>query len=108
MKNFIQPGKTLDLLAPNDVLSGEAFIIGSIFAVASADALSGEDVVGEVEGVFELPNLTTNVVAVGDKLNWNNTNKELQLATSDLDGVATAIEIAGNGDVLVQVKLTPL
>lgn len=109
MKNFSQPGNTLDLVAPSGgVVSGNAFIIGSIFAVANATKAAGEVVAGDVEGVHELDKLVTNVVAVGAKLNFNNTNKELQLATSDLDGVATAIEAAGNGVTKVKVKLTPV
>lgn len=107
MKNFVQPGNSLDLAAPNDVSSGDGAIVGSIFGIASNDALSGETLSFGVEGVYEIAKLSTDVVAAGDKLNWNDTNKELQLATSDLDNVATAVEAAGNGVAVVKAKLTP-
>lgn len=109
MKNFLQPGNILDLVAPaGGVVSGAPLIIGQIFAIPQADAAVGETFAGLIEGVVEVNKLSTDVVAAGDKLNWNDTNKELQLATSDLDSVATAVEAAGNGVTKVKVKLTPL
>ena len=110
MKNFSKPGDSLDLIAPSGgVVSGLAYIIGaSIFAVAVATKAATETFAGIVEGVVTLPKLTTDVVAAGDKLNWNDTNDELQKATSDLDGVATAVVAAGNGVTSLAVKLTPL
>jgi predicted RecA/RadA family phage recombinase len=109
MKNFIQPGDTLDLIAPTGgVVSGEGYLIGSIFAVAFATKAATETFAGKVEGVFEMDKLTTDVVAAGDKLNWNDTNKEWQKATSDLDNAATAVEAAGNGVTSLKVRLTPV
>lgn len=110
MKNMVQPGNTLDLIAPSGgVVSGLAYIIGAaIFAVAVASKAATETFAGVVEGVVELPKLTTDVVAQGDKLHWNDTNDELQKATSDLDDVCTAVEAAGNGVLTVKVKLTPI
>jgi len=110
MKNFIQPGNSIDIVAPSGgTVSGEAIKIGdTLFGVASATRAENEDAAIEVEGVFELPKLSSDVVAVGKKLNWNDTNDELQLATSDLDNVATAVEAKGNGDTLIKVRLTPV
>lgn len=108
-KNFIQQGDNIDVVAPADVLSGEGVLVGAnLFGIAVGDALSGKPLAIGVEGVYDVAKLTTDVVAAGAKLNWNDTNTELQLATSDLDGVATAIEAAGNGVLKVQVKLTPV
>ena len=54
MKNFIQPGDTLTLTAPAALSSGDGFQVGSIFAVACADAESGASVEGATKGVFDL------------------------------------------------------
>lgn len=109
MKNFIQPGDTLDLIAPSGgVVSGLGFIIGQIFAVAVATKAATETVAGLVEGVVDHPKLLANVMAVGVKVNFNDATKELQLATTTLDAVATVVEAAGNSDATVKVKLTPL
>ena len=106
MKNFLQPGNSIDVALPADKVSGDGVMIASLFGVLSASGLSGETRAIEVEGVFSLPKLTTDVMALGAKVNWNNTNFEFQNATSTLDGAATVVEAAGNGDTEVKVKLT--
>ncbi len=98
----------IDVAAPADVTSGEGVLITSLFGVASKTVLSGETVSIATEGVYSIAKLTTDVMAVGVKVNWNDTNTELQLATSDLDNVATVVEAAGNGILVVKVKLTPV
>ncbi len=97
MKNFIQPGDTLSLLAPYDVASGAGFLVGFIFAVASSAALSGAAVEGVREGVFELTALSTDTAAIGAKLYWDNTNKRLTTtsASNTLVGVATVAKTSG-------------
>ena len=109
MKNFLQPGNTLDLIAPADVVSGAGLLVGTaILAFPVESKLSGEVFPGLVEGVVEAPKLSANVMAAGDKVNWNNSTKEFQLATSTLDNAATVVEAAGNGVLVVKVKLTPV
>ncbi|MBN8294952.1 DUF2190 family protein [Rhodobacter sp. NTK016B] len=54
MKNFIQPGKVVTLVAPRDVLSGELVVVGLLAGVAQHDALTGADVECDTEGVFDL------------------------------------------------------
>ena len=71
MKNYVQEGDVLTVSAPANVLSGAVAIVGSIYGVAAFDALSGADVEVQVEGVFTLTKVTTDVVAVGDKLYWD-------------------------------------
>lgn len=114
MKNFKTSGESVRVAVPYNRLSGEAFIIGSLFLVSPIDALLvnslgvADFVEGAATGIFSLKKLSTDVVAVGDKLCWNNTTKQLQKATSDLDNVATATKVAGNGALVVECRLTPL
>ena len=105
MKNYIQEGEVLPLTAPYALASGEAFRIDSIFAVAEHAADNAASVQGAVCGVFELPKKSADVVTVGKKLNWKDSTKELQIASGDLDGVATAIAAAGAGVTKVKVML---
>ena len=106
MKNFIQPGKSVDVALPADKVSGDGVMIGSLFGVLVSSGLSGETKAIEVEGVFEMPKLTANVMAVGAKVNWNNVNFEFQLATSTLDNAATVVEAADGTKSVVKVRLT--
>lgn len=108
MKNFSKSGKIIDLVAPaGGVVSGNAYLFGtSLLVVAQSDAAVGETFAGLREGEITLPKLSTDVMAVGNKVNWNDTNAELQNATSDLDGCATIVEAAGAATTTVKVVLT--
>ena len=109
MKNFIQPGNSIDVLAPANVVSGQGVLVGAaLLGVAVSTVLSGKKLAINVTGVFELPKLTANVMVVGAKVNWNNGTLEFQLATSTLDNAATVVEDAGNGATVVKVRLTPV
>ena len=54
MRNYIQPGHAITLAAPYDVVSGAGLLVGSIFGVASHDALSGAEVETQLTGVVDL------------------------------------------------------
>jgi predicted RecA/RadA family phage recombinase len=58
MKNFRHRGHTCTLIAAAAVLSGGGFQVGRLFAVANADAKQGEEVEGDLTGVFDLPKST--------------------------------------------------
>ena len=54
--NYIQIGNVLTLITPQGgVLSGQPFMVGSIFAVATTSQKAGEEVEGAITGVWELP-----------------------------------------------------
>ncbi len=109
MKNFVQSGNNLDLIAPTGgVVSGVGYLHDSILAFAIASKAQTEIYAGVVEGVIDADKLTTDVMTEGLKVNWNDTNKEFQIATSDLDAAGTVVEAAGNGVLTVKVKLTPV
>jgi predicted RecA/RadA family phage recombinase len=58
VKNFIQEGKSLPLIAPYAVSSGGGAVVGSIFGVASTDLASGEEGAFQLEGVYALAKST--------------------------------------------------
>jgi predicted RecA/RadA family phage recombinase len=93
MKNFIQPGNTLTLPAPYDVLSGAGFQVGALFAIASTDALAGMPVEGVTDGVFMLPKTGAQAWAIGARIYWDDATKrcDTDTAKGDLIGVATAV-----------------
>ncbi len=105
MKNFIQDGAKLDLTAPHDVLSGEGFIVGSLFAVASTAAKSGAAVVGVTEGVFDLTKKSTTAFAAGDKISWDNSNHYCDAPGTGLYPIGVAVAAAGSGVGVVRIKL---
>lgn len=107
MKNYVQPGNTLTLTAPYAVASGDGLLVGSIFGVAAGDAESGATVEAALTGVFDLKKVASQAWAAGDKVYWDNTNKEAtKTATGNtLIGVATEAVAGGADDVIGRVRL---
>jgi predicted RecA/RadA family phage recombinase len=107
MKNFVQEGNTITLTASADVTSGQLIVVGSIVGVAAFDAASGADVEVTVKGVFDLPKVTTDVIAQGDKLYWDSGQAKLTktagTGNKPMVGVATAA--SGNGGTTVNCLL---
>jgi predicted RecA/RadA family phage recombinase len=108
MKVYQKEGEVINVAAPYAVSAGEPFAVGSLFVVAITDLASGEVGACSRLGVFELPKLSTDANAVGEKLNWDAVNKYLKEATSTLDGVATVVEAAGASTTVVKCVLTPV
>ena len=71
MKNFIQNGDVLPLLAPRAVAAGEGFQVGSLFAVATAAAASGAAVEGCITGVYSLTKVSAQAWTVGAAIYWD-------------------------------------
>lgn len=96
MKNFVQCGDALDLVAPYAVSSGGGFKVGSIVAIAAADAENGADVVGLTEGVYTVAKVSAQAWTVGALIYWDNSAKNFTTtsASNTLAGVAT--EAAAN------------
>ena len=105
MRNFVQAGANLDLTAPHALASGEGFIVGNLFAVASTDAANGAAVVGVTEGVFVLPKRLSATFAACGAVSWDVSAKRCDAPGSGLYPVGVAVEAAGNGAATVTVRL---
>lgn len=105
MKNFVQPGDVVTLTAPYAVASGAGAKVGSIFGVATGDVANA--VAGEfmLVGVFDLPKLSTDVITVGAKLYWDDTNKWVTVTASTHILVGVALLAAGNPSATARVRL---
>ena len=58
MKNYVQEGESLNLIAPYAVSSGGGALIGATFGVASTDLASGEEGTFQLQGVYSLTKST--------------------------------------------------
>lgn len=103
--NFVQEGRTLDLLAPYDRTTGQGFQVGSIFAVALGTALSGAAIRGKVDGIWTLAKLSTDEWAVGDKVYWDNSNKRCDTDSTVGMLIGVAYAAAANPSSTGQVRL---
>jgi predicted RecA/RadA family phage recombinase len=107
MKNYVQPGGTVTLIAPYAVSSGDGLLVGSIFGVASGNAESSAEVEATLVGVFDLKKVGTQAWAAGDKIYWDDTNKQTtKTATGNtLIGVALEAVAGGADDTTGRVRL---
>ena len=107
MKNFVQRGEIITLVAPYDVAAGAGLLVGAIFGVATSPALSGATVEAAVSGVFELPKTSAQAWTVGAKVYWDDTNKRCTTVATDntLIGVAVEAVASGAGDTIGRVRL---
>lgn len=105
MKNFIQKGLVLALIAPYAVDSGGGAQVGSLFGVAVNTVGNGEEGQFQVEGVFDLPKTNAQAWTQGQKIYWDNANKRC-----DSDGsvgmlIGVAVSAAADPSVTGTVRL---
>jgi len=106
MRNYIQEGRMITVAAPaGGVTFGDCVVIGALFGVASKTAAAGETVTIATEGVFDLPKLASAVIAVGDKVSWDDTAKQGNLPGPGRYPIGIAIKAAGNGATTVRARL---
>jgi predicted RecA/RadA family phage recombinase len=107
MKNYVQKGDRLQFAnsTGGTIASGSGVLVSKRVGVAVADIPNTTTGVLAMEGVFNLPKLTTDVVAQGDILYWDNTNKRLTTTASGNTQAGYAQAAAGNGVTTVDVML---
>ena len=105
MKNFVQEGKSLTLTAPYVLTSGQGALIGSLFGVANGAAANGAEVVLSLSGVFDLPKVSTDVLAVGATVYWNDTSKLVTVTSSGNTKIGVAVLAAANPSGIARVRL---
>lgn len=105
MKNFVQPGNVIPVIAPYTVASGQGVLVGALFGVAAFDAANGAPVEIAREGVFDVAAVTADVVAQGGKIYWDNAARKLT-ATNAGNTLVGAVTIAKGGtDTTARVLL---
>jgi len=104
MKNFVQPGVTLTLVAPYDVNPGDGLLVGSLFGYAKGKAASGSPIETLTEGVVD-GGKAAGAVTQGAKLYWDNTAKVLTTTASGNTQVGVATQAAASGDATARIKL---
>lgn len=104
MKNFIQAGDVVTLTAPRTLVSGDGFMAGSLFAVATKDAANAAAVEGVIKGVVVLSKATPLVISEGDPVYWDNTAFVVN-KTSSNPLIGVCVVAAGSSATTVYVRL---
>lgn len=106
-KNFHGAGDVLPFVAAAALTSGQGLLLEDTFGVVAGAYASGADAQLELVGVWELPKKTADVLAAGDKVYWDDTNKEITLTATSNKLVGFAWEAADGSVSLVKVRLIP-
>jgi predicted RecA/RadA family phage recombinase len=104
MKNFVQAGNRMVVVAAAAIVSGDAVLQGSLFGVAETSAAIGEETVLVMTGVFELPKAAV-AIAQGAAIYWDNAAKKVTTASAGNTLVGAAFNATIAGDALAQVRI---
>jgi predicted RecA/RadA family phage recombinase len=96
MKNFIQPGHSVQIPAPGNVTGGVGVLTGTVFHVPQQTALNGVPVETCIDGVVDLPKAAV-AIALFDLAYWDNGAKVVTNVSSGTTkiGIFTAAALAG-------------
>ncbi len=105
MKNYKHSGEKINITAGADLVSGQVLKVSDVIGVIGNGVSSGETAVLNRKGCYEVAKLSTDVVAQGDSLYWDDTNKEMTLDNTGNTLAGYADQTAGNGETTVRIIL---
>ena len=96
MKNFIQPGLSVQLTAPaGGVVGGMGYLIGGAFGVAGTSAAAGALVEFRIDGVIDLPKAAGAAWTEGLLLYWDNAAKNVTATATGNTKIGVACRVGG-------------
>ena len=111
MQNYLKSGDVLTFTAPSGgVISGGAYLIGSLLVVAATTVAQGLPFEGVTEGVFKLPKAAGTAWTEGAMLYWDSAASNMvtaQSATARRVGVAAAAALSADTTGLVYLTGVP-
>lgn len=105
MKNFVQPGDVLTVIAPADVASGDLVLVGSLFGIATASAKAGAELEVTAGGVYDLPKVSAQAWTQGAALYWDPAAKLVTSVAGALTKIGVAAVAAANPSAAGRVRL---
>lgn len=105
MKNYVQSGTNITVPAPAHVLSGAPVLIGKLFGIAARDALAGMPLDLVTTGVFTLSKVSTQPLAIGDKLYFDAAAGLVTTAAGSNAYIGVAVKPAANPSGEAEVRL---
>lgn len=102
---YIMSGEVIDYVAGSTISSGQILLIGLRIGVALTSIANGATGAAQVKGIFTIAKLSTDVVAQGALLYWDNTNSRLTTTSAGNTLAGYATKAAGNGVTTVEINL---
>jgi predicted RecA/RadA family phage recombinase len=106
--NYIQPGKIMEFTAPvGGVVSGNGYVIGSLFVVATNDADAGDTFRGAVGEVWALPKTAALALTEGQLVYWDTaTNAIVGAPGATARRIGCAAAAAAGADATAAIRLS--
>ncbi|RQP06435.1 MAG: DUF2190 family protein [Paracoccus sp. BP8] len=108
MKNYVQVGQTITIHSPAAVTSGAVVVAGNFAGIACGDAEAGALLNLRLEGVFALPKVAADAIAVGDPVFFDSAAGLVTTTATDNARHGTATQAAPAGSAAVRVRLVQL
>lgn len=103
--NYVSDGEIMDYTAAATLAVGVGVLIGARLGVTLVAIANGATGSVAMEGVWTLPKLSTDVVAQGALLYWDNTNSRLTVTATGNTLAGYAMLAAGSGVTTVRIKI---
>jgi predicted RecA/RadA family phage recombinase len=109
MRNYLQDGERMTVVAPANVNSGDVVAVGQIVGVAITSAASAANVAIRCGGVFALRKLNgaSTSYAQGANLYWDATNANVTISANANTRIGVATIAGANADTVATVRLNP-
>lgn len=102
---FRQNGDVLDYTAGSAISAGQVLVIGVRIGVALTAIANGATGAVAVEGVFEIAKLSSDTMAQGALVYWDNANSRMTTTAGGNTLAGYAFRAAGNGATTVEVNI---
>ena len=106
MKNYLQHGDRITVIAAAAIASGAGVLSGDTFGVATHAVANGAPLELQLVGVFTLPAVGANTGAAGAKVYWDSAagNITTTVASNKLVGVLAAAKANGEATAVVRLN----
>ena len=105
MKNFVQLGENITVTATDLATSGDIVKVGNMIGIAAGDAAIGDDLDIVTVGVFDLPKVAADDIAVGDPIYWRSADGLVTGTATGNTKLGVAVTSAPNPSGSVNVRL---
>lgn len=102
---YVMSGEVIDYTPGSAVSSGQVLLLGVRIAVALMAIAANATGAVAVRGIFTIAKLSTDVVAQGAALYWDNTNSRLTTTASGNTLAGFATKAAGSGATTVEISI---
>jgi predicted RecA/RadA family phage recombinase len=105
MKNFVQKGDTIVLVAGGAVTAGSPEFIAGVAVIPVTSGVSGDSIACSTCGVFSLAKKASLAISQGDDLYWDSSPGEITKTAVDGVYIGKAFEAAADSDSTINVKI---